>query len=189
MSEVLHAKVTESDKDGISRRRVVAGVAWSLPVIATAIAAPAAAASAIFSIASGPFQGITYSKRGVQGQGHVRSGQGPATLTVENTSGLAQTVSVGIVPTVNSGSVRAGIAIKALDGSVVNAATFDAGYASTATVTVSGNQPVSRAISFHYVEGTGQSAPTVGQIYTFTLTLTTASTSVVIPGITMTIAQ
>ena len=45
MSEVLHAKVTESEKHGISRRRVVAGVAWSLPVIATAIAAPAAAAS------------------------------------------------------------------------------------------------------------------------------------------------
>ena len=189
MSEVLNAKVSGGKAHGVSRRRVIAGVAWTVPVIATAIAAPAAAASAIFSMASGPFQGITFSKRGVQGQGHVRSGQGPATLTVENTSGLAQTVSVGIVPTVSSGAVRAGIAIKALDGSVVNAAPVDAGYASTATITISGNQPVSRAISFHYVEGTGQSAPTVGQVYTFTLTLTTASTSVVIPGITMTIAQ
>ncbi|MCY1673795.1 hypothetical protein OVA06_03525 [Pseudarthrobacter sp. SL88] len=35
----------ESKESGFSRRRVVAGVAWSLPVIATAIASPAAAAS------------------------------------------------------------------------------------------------------------------------------------------------
>lgn len=47
MSEVSNEKVTSSEENSFSRRRVVAGVAWSLPVIATAIAAPAAAASGI----------------------------------------------------------------------------------------------------------------------------------------------
>jgi hypothetical protein len=47
LSEVLNEKVTSSNENGFSRRRVVAGVAWSLPVIATAIAAPAAAASGV----------------------------------------------------------------------------------------------------------------------------------------------
>jgi hypothetical protein len=43
----LNEKVSSGEENGFSRRRVVAGVAWSLPVIATAIAAPAAAASGI----------------------------------------------------------------------------------------------------------------------------------------------
>lgn len=44
LSEILNEEL-ESKESGFSRRRVVAGVAWSLPVIATAIASPAAAAS------------------------------------------------------------------------------------------------------------------------------------------------
>jgi hypothetical protein len=47
LSEVLNTEVTSNDEGGFSRRRVVKGVAWSVPVIATAIAAPAAAASGI----------------------------------------------------------------------------------------------------------------------------------------------
>lgn len=47
MSEVSNAGVDVEEEGGFSRRRVVAGVAWSLPVIATAIAAPAAAASVV----------------------------------------------------------------------------------------------------------------------------------------------
>jgi hypothetical protein len=45
LSEVLNAEVTSGEERGFSRRRVVKGVAWSVPVIVTAIAAPAAAAS------------------------------------------------------------------------------------------------------------------------------------------------
>ncbi len=41
MSEVLNAEVTSNDgHGGFSRRRVAKGVAWSVPVIVTAIAAP-----------------------------------------------------------------------------------------------------------------------------------------------------
>ncbi|MDR6414909.1 hypothetical protein [Pseudarthrobacter sulfonivorans] len=50
LSEVLNEKVTSSEEGGFSRRRVVKGVAWSLPVIATAIAAPAAATSGIIEV-------------------------------------------------------------------------------------------------------------------------------------------
>ncbi|WP_454699231.1 hypothetical protein [Arthrobacter humicola] len=45
MSEVLNAEVTSSEEGGLSRRRIVKGAAWSMPVIAAAIAAPAASAS------------------------------------------------------------------------------------------------------------------------------------------------
>ncbi|MET3771759.1 hypothetical protein [Arthrobacter nitrophenolicus] len=187
MSEILQEEVVDNE-NGVSRRRVVAGVAWSLPVIATAIAAPAAAASGTLSLALGQVGSITFTKQGVQGQGQIRHGQGPANLDIQNTTGIAQTITVGIVPAVNSGSVRAGIAIKALDGATVLAPVFDAAYISTASITIAGDQLVSRGVSFQYVEGNGQSAPIAGQVYTFTMTITgTSITPLVIPNITMTI--
>lgn len=45
MSEVLNEEVTSNEKGGISRRRVVKGVAWSVPVLVAAVGAPPAAAS------------------------------------------------------------------------------------------------------------------------------------------------
>ena len=42
MSEIADQNVK---KAGVDRRRVIKGVAWSVPVIVTAIAAPAASAS------------------------------------------------------------------------------------------------------------------------------------------------
>lgn len=183
MSEVLNANVTSSEENSFSRRRVVKGVAWSLPVIATAIAAPAAAASPTFSITAGASGPITISKE--QGTGSTRGGQGPSVLTVQNNSGATLTGTIGIVPAVNSGAVNSGIAVKSLTGGTVGAATFSATHVSTASFSIPVGQPANRAISFYYVDGKGQSAPTVGQKYTFTLTLTVGSTVVVIPGITM----
>lgn len=45
MSEVLNEKVTSGEENSFSRRRVMAGVAWSVPVILTTVAVPPAAAS------------------------------------------------------------------------------------------------------------------------------------------------
>jgi hypothetical protein len=44
LSEILNEKTATKEND-LSRRRVVKGVVWSVPVIATAVASPAAAAS------------------------------------------------------------------------------------------------------------------------------------------------
>ena len=183
MSEVLNADVEGQEESGFSRRRVVAGVAWSLPVIATAIAAPAAAASGAISITSSPLTGITYSKQ--QGAGGTRNGQGPANLTIQNTFTTAQTVTIGITGTVDTGTVATGIAVKSLNGNTVTAGSFT-GFSSTATLTLAPNQSATQAISFYYADGTGQSKVVSGQKYTFTMTLTFgSSTPVVIAGITM----
>ncbi|WP_354217574.1 hypothetical protein [Arthrobacter sp. UYCo732] len=45
MSEVLNDEVRSSEEAGFSRRRVVKGVAWSVPVIVAAVGAPPASAS------------------------------------------------------------------------------------------------------------------------------------------------
>jgi hypothetical protein len=45
LSEVLNDEVTSSEEAGFSRRRVVKGVAWSVPVIVAAVGAPPASAS------------------------------------------------------------------------------------------------------------------------------------------------
>lgn len=185
MSEVLNADVDSQEENGFSRRRVVAGVAWSLPVIATAIAAPAAAASGSISITADPLTGITYSKQ--QGAGGTRKGQGPANLTIQNTFTTAQTVTVGITGSVNSGTVATGIAVKSLNGNTVTAATFS-GFSSTATLTLAPNQAAKQAISFYYSDGTGQSKVVTGQTYTFTMTITFgSSTLAVVSGMTMVI--
>lgn len=134
-------------------------------------------------MAPGPLGPISFSRQ--QGAAGIRNGQGPSILIVQNTSGAAQTVTIGIVPTVSSGTVRTGIAVQTITGGSVGTARFDANHASTASITITGDQPTARAISFYYVDGKGQSVPTSGQKYTFTMTLTMASTTVVIPGITM----
>ncbi|TQJ67740.1 hypothetical protein FBY31_1818 [Arthrobacter sp. SLBN-100] len=77
--------------------------------------------------------------------------------------------------------------MKSLTGNTVAAATFDAAYASTATITIAGNQSAAQAISFYYLDGKGQTTPTSGQTYTFTMTLSVGSATFVIPGITMVI--
>ncbi|WP_052259897.1 hypothetical protein [Pseudarthrobacter phenanthrenivorans] len=184
LSEVLNADVDGKEENGFSRRRVVAGVAWSLPVIATAIAAPAAAASGSLSITAGPIGNINFSKQ--QGSAGTRSGQGPSVLTIQNTHTTAQTVTVGIVGTVSTGTVATGIAVKSLGGNTVSAATFN-GFSSTATITVAPNQSATQAISFYYSDGTGQSKVVSGQKYTFTMTLTAGASNFTISGITMVI--
>lgn len=184
MSEVLNADVDSREENGFSRRRVVAGVAWSLPVIATAIAAPAAAASGSITMAAGTFSTISFSKQ--QGASGTRSGQGPATLTIQNTFATAQTVTVGIIPSVDRGTIATGIALKSLSGNTINPASFN-GFSSTATISVAPNQSAAQAVSFYYLDGTGQAKVASGQKYTFTMTLTAGSSTFVIPGITMVI--
>ncbi|MBT2568943.1 hypothetical protein J7I84_21125 [Arthrobacter sp. ISL-85] len=112
----MNAEVDGQEENGFSRRRVVAGVAWSLPVIATAIAAPAAAASpppisatATWSFGAAP----QYSKIG--GGGKIYGGAAPATLSLKNTGTSAFTGTVSLTVTFTpQGTVLVGIGAELL---------------------------------------------------------------------------
>jgi hypothetical protein len=193
LSEVLNAEVTSSEEGGLSRRRIVKGAAWSMPVIAAAIAAPAASASGgtttpTLSVASGVAVGISISKQQAQGAGVLRTGQGPLNVVIRNTSGGTVTGSIGIVATVDTGTVGTGLAVKTLDGVIVGTPSFSSNHVSTSTFSITGDQTTERSISFFYVDGTGKAAPVAGQKYTFTVTFTVGSASYVLPTtVTMTI--
>lgn len=99
MSEVLNANVDEKEKGSFSRRRVVAGVAWTVPVILTAVAAPPASASpGPISATATWLSGAAPQYAKIGGGGTKYSGTAPATLRLANTgvSSFTGTVSVTI---------------------------------------------------------------------------------------------
>ncbi|MET3709264.1 hypothetical protein ABIB17_003914 [Arthrobacter sp. UYEF6] len=119
---------------GFNRRSVVRGAAWSVPVIAAAIAAPAAAASATraivaFSTNSAP-NALTWTRLGGNQQNPVK-GTGPASFSVKNDEGAIAGPINGIItirPT-NTGTVKPrGIGVKTVTGSsaLANAVTVTA---------------------------------------------------------------
>lgn len=189
----MNIDVTGNEKREFSRRRVVKGVAWSVPVLVAAVGAPPAAASPgpvtppAFTVASGPLGMVDIPKQ--QGSGNLRRGQVPAYLVLENNTGGTLTGTIGITSTVNSGTARLGLAVRTLENAAVGTTSFDANYVSTATFSITGTQSTNRLVSFYHVEGTGQAKPASGQIYTFAVTFTVGSTSVVLPiSPTLTIA-
>ncbi|MDQ0000060.1 hypothetical protein [Pseudarthrobacter sulfonivorans] len=119
MSEVLNAEVRGSEAGGISRRRVVKGVAWSVPVIVTAIAAPAAAASpppttgkieVLWDIDAN--QGVTFVRLGHQARPDMnRPGTGPKAFYFRNTTAAGSGAILGSITVTpkSAGSALAGI--------------------------------------------------------------------------------
>lgn len=193
LSEVLNAEITNNEEGGLSRRRVVKGAAWSMPVIAAAIAAPAASASGgtptpTFSVASGAAATITISKQQGQGTGVARTGLGPLNVVIRNTSGGTVTGTIGITATVDKGAVGTGLAVKTLDGVTLGTPSFSTGHVSTSTFSITGDRATDRAISFFYADGTGKGAPVSGQKYTFTVTFTVGAAGYALPTpVTLTI--
>lgn len=171
MSEVLNAEVTSSEEAGFSRRRVVKGVAWSVPVIVTAIAAPAAAASPVpttLSIAFAEAVPNTISIAKDKGSGLVRTGQGPSKLIVQNASGtVSGTISIAATGSVDG---RAWVGVKNLTNGTLGTASLGAAHTSTISYTLTGSQSAEHPITFYYVDDT-KPGPVAGDI-TFTVTVT-----------------
>ncbi|MFB0836803.1 hypothetical protein ACETK3_02225 [Arthrobacter sp. E44] len=90
MSEVFNDEVDGKEENGFSRRRVVAGVAWSVPVIATAIAAPAAAASPGQTVPAS-FSWAPSSQASATGTLGTRTVQGPMKFTIQTGSAFTGT--------------------------------------------------------------------------------------------------
>jgi hypothetical protein len=125
LSEVLNAEVTSSEEGGISRRRVVKGVAWSVPVIVAAVGAPPASASPgptpTITPASGLFTNGLQSIPSTVSSAHDRSGVSvPATLSLRGLGGVTGSIQVALTispdpaaaaaPTVSFSTVRVGSA-------------------------------------------------------------------------------
>ena len=90
--EMSETKSLSAPKASFDRRSVVKGAAWSVPVIAAAIAAPAAAASettATVTFAPVPAAGTTPFVRvgHEQSPGQTKQGAASQTFTIQNTPG------------------------------------------------------------------------------------------------------
>jgi hypothetical protein len=101
LSEVLNEKVTSGEENGFSRRRVMAGVAWSVPVILTTVAAPPASASPgptpapTVTPASGSFVTGTQTITSTTSSSHHRVGATvPATLRLKDLGGVTGDIRV-----------------------------------------------------------------------------------------------
>ena len=181
LSEVLNAEVDGKEENGVSRRRVVAGVAWSLPVIATAIAAPAAAASGVSATAAltGPGSSISFVSSSGTGTGTNRTGTGPTGFHITN-SGTTFTGAVsGTVNIKPTATVAAGAGIQSIQAGSTPLTLSGVSYSGTheynATFTYSGGvtagQTLNFPMSFQYERISGSQPSKVTYNYTLTITL------------------
>lgn len=158
---------------------MVAGVAWSVPVIATAIAAPAAAASGVSATAAlvGPGSSISFVSSTGTGTGTIRTGTGPSGFQIYN-SGAAVTGSItGTINIKPNGTVTAGAGVQSITPGTLVAA--NPAYSSTfeynSTFTYAGGltsgQTLNFPISFQYQRLNGSSPSNTTYNYALTITL------------------
>ena len=137
----MNAEITSSDGNGgFSRRRVVKGVAWTVPVIVTAIAAPAAAASGINAAAAFDAAGSSVPFPELAAPGQNRTGSGPTGFHIKN-NGSAITGSItGLIriDPVPAATGDPGVGIKTLTGATLTAPVLSAANVFTANFSVPG---------------------------------------------------
>ena len=194
LTEILNEGAVAKES-GVSRRRVVAGVAWTVPVILTTVAAPPASASpgptptATFSTAfDGPVLPISIARHNSNGVGTARSGEGPTKLIVQNASGPVSG-SIIVAPTGALDS-RVWVGVKTLgpNNATLGATTFGAAHTSTTTYSLTGSQSAEYPITFQYLDDS-KPGPVAGQV-TFTVTVTVNGSEVrgVYPALKMTVS-
>lgn len=162
LSEILNEEL-ESKESGFSRRRVVKGVAWTVPVIMATVAVPPASASTGSAVITfdNAASGITYN------QGN-RRGTGPTAIRIAGASGTVSG-SVIIAPV---GTVHSRIGIQP-DASKVFAASSFAGNTSTTTFVASAvaKQPLVIPIGFFNLEDGPPNKPKPNDSYSYLLTV------------------
>ncbi|MDR7083199.1 hypothetical protein J2X01_002492 [Arthrobacter ginsengisoli] len=162
MSEI---KTLAAPKASFDRRAVVKGAAWSVPVIAAAIAAPAAAASelkatAAFTSATGK---IKYHLRGSEGSpSNNKNGNGPTGFSIKNsvTGSITGAISGTIIITPSTGGpdlsvytlTSAGLPI-ALFADSDNTTGYRASFLTNST-TIAPNGSLAFAMAFNFAAST-----------------------------------
>ena len=155
MSEVLNANADVEERSDFSRRRVVAGVAWSLPVIATAIAAPAAAASGISATAAFDGVGSAVSFSELSAPGQSRTGTGPTGFHIKNngsqiTSSITGLIRIEPAPAATGDP---GVGVQSLTGTTLTSPSLSPSNVFTANFSIPGissSGTASVGISFYY---------------------------------------
>ncbi|WP_141688724.1 hypothetical protein [Pseudarthrobacter enclensis] len=180
----------DTNEDGFSRRRVVKGVAWTLPVLVTAVGAPPASASPgpsvtlEFDASVARTKSITQS--GNNGQGNARNGVIPAKLIVNNASG---SISGSIIITAtDSTPAKSWIGPKSLgangSASLGPTTTWGPLRTSTRTFTLTGGTSAEYPITFQYNdEGTQQAG-----VFSYLVTVQVGTTALASASLQMTIA-
>ncbi|MET1154262.1 hypothetical protein [Arthrobacter sp.] len=111
-------------KASFDRRSVVKGAAWSVPVIAAAIAAPAAAASAKTATVSlyGEGSRVTYAP--TRNGGRAKIGTAPTGFTIHNTPGAIDDSVPATITITRASSGVPGIGIGIVGGTLVDAGAY-----------------------------------------------------------------
>ncbi|GAP54489.1 hypothetical protein AHiyo6_10540 [Arthrobacter sp. Hiyo6] len=179
MSEVI---ASSEEKTGLDRRRVVKGVAWSVPIIVTAIAAPAAAASIIpASVVLGPVGAA--SATGTSGTLTV---QAPTTFDVQTGSAFTGS-SVSYTITIDSVNANQRAFVEITSASPGTGSSSIGKKLTTFTgslPTTAGNQAIHVALAGFKYSGT----ITKGTFqYTVTLTVTVPGSPAIVKTSTLTI--
>lgn len=173
LSEVLNAEVTSNEKGGFSRRRVMKGVAWTVPVIVAAVGAPPAAAS------PGPVAAsATLAAPSAVTVIGVTSLSGPTSFDVQTGSSFAGTsVSYAITIDAEASNQKALISVASVNPSSTAGKTVASGQGNTLMTTYSdnltaspGNQKLHVAWDRFTVSGT-PSKGTFSYVVTLSVTL------------------
>ena len=172
LSEVLNEKVTSSEENGFSRRRVVAGVAWSVPVILMTVAAPPASASPGPMVPSSVAWGPVGAKTATGASGSLAI-QGPTTFDIQTgTTYAGGSLSYTIVIKADKAEQNALVNVASISSAAGTGAPVaikqgdkEASFAGTLTA-AQGNQKVSVLLNgFTYTK------PNKSGQYTYTATL------------------
>lgn len=168
-------KSLAAPKASFDRRAVVKGAAWSVPVIAAAIAAPAAAAST-------GTQTLTFGGPTPRPEVLPNSVAAPGMFTIKNTGSTivgSLTFSIVITPVPGAGglaSKMAKIGLSTLAGTQVTG-TFDNKHQFTGSVTVLGDLPSSRDFALSYFYTARKQNETEYGSYNIVISLTKPSVS------------
>jgi hypothetical protein len=195
LSEVLNAEINASEmKGGPSRRRVVAGVAWSLPVIITAVAAPAAAASGLSVTAGlvGTGSAVTYLPSGGTGAGTNRNGSGPTALQLQNKGAAVNSPISGTINIAPVGTVAAGAGVQSITPAAMASSSYSASHAYNGSFTYTAGIPSGQTVNFpiQFQFESVNPSPKKGDVLSYTLTITVtlpdATTQALTAGLTVT---
>lgn len=153
LSEILNEEI-ESKESGFSRRRVVKGVAWTLPVLVTAVGAPPASASpGKLSVAFGASVNQKKSILQLNGNGksNARDGSVPVQLIVENApSSLSGSI---IITASDPTPAKSWIGPKSLGSrgtASLGSTVWDAKRTSTTSFTLTGGASAAYPMEFQY---------------------------------------
>jgi len=125
LSEVLNEEIGQEEKGGISRRRVAAGVAWSVPVILTTVAAPPASASpgkyeALLDYANLEAANFVQFDKPTN-SGQYRSGLGPTGFHLKNSSGVASGPVKGSISISSANTADPSVGVYSFSGGTLTA--------------------------------------------------------------------